>query len=371
MQHSQEYVKNPAISQSDLKLFEENIVRFHKEKILGEIPEEKKGDHFDLGNLVDTILIAPEMKSMYYVVTDYKAAGKLRDVMDRLFNTCKAKYGEDWLVETASREKKIVTLLEVDEQMMREAITAEEWQNNWKMDTKVAKIKDLGAEYWTQLLEAEGKVMVSLENWTKAHSVADDILEDEFIGRELQALKTKPEDENVVPSPFIVHKHAVLFGVFRSTKMKGEVDFFIQDVGTNTIWPWDVKSAKSLAQFKSNYRKFRYGRQGSYYSNLIVQNFPGYTVKPFQFLVIPTESGEYPEKFTMSESELYACADGFESKNGYRIKGWKDLIAEYEWHEMTGKWKHKKEYYETGTNLLKPGEVLDPALLDVPEEVIF
>jgi hypothetical protein len=369
MQHSKEYALDPAISQSDLKLFEENIVRFHQEKILGVQAEEKKGDHFDLGNLVDTILIAPEMKDMYYVVTDYKAAGKLRDVLDTLFENCKAMFGPEWLVETASREKKVVTLLEISEEMMKEAITKQEWQNNWKMETKVGKLKDMGAEYWTQLLEAEGKVMVSLENWTKAHNVADEILEDEFIGRELQALKQK--DDGVTPSPFVVHKHAVLFGVYRGTKMKGELDFFIQDVETLTIWPWDVKSAKSLLQFRSNYRKFRYGRQGSYYSNLLKQNFEGYTIKPFQFLVIPTESGEFPEKFTMSESELYAAAEGFESKNGYRIKGWKDLIADYEWHQMTGKWKHKKDYYEQGTNILKSGEEIDPALLESAEEVIF
>jgi len=366
MRHSKEYEDNPAISQSDLKTFEENIVLFHKEKILGVKADEVRADHFDLGNLIDTILIEPDLKtSLYYVVTDYKAAGKMRDVIDTLFKLCKEQYGKTWIDEITEREKNVATMLDLDTDMIKKAIEANAWQNNWKMDTRITKIQEEGANYWGQLLEAGTRYMIGLDNWNLAHDKATDLLEDEFIGRELKALKDGGNNNQEVL------RHPALYGKFRNMQLKGELDFAIKDDEHMTIYPWDTKSAKSLARFVSNYYKFRYGRQGAFYTELLKQNFPGYKIAPFQFLVIPTDSEENPEKFTMSESEIYAHTEGYDSRNGYHIKGWKELIIDMEWHIEVNQWRHKREYYKAGTNVLKSDATVDPALLVEADEVMF
>lgn len=364
MRHDKNYEANPAISQSDLKTFEENIVRFYNEKILGLQPDEVKTDYFDMGNMVDTILIEPDLKNeIYYVVSQWKASGKMKDVLDQIFKLCLVEYGNEWLKEVKEREDKVATFLEVSTEIMEHAIKALEWQNNWKMDTRISKLKELGTDYWHDIIQANGKHMIDLAVWNKAHEKATDILEDEFIGHELRALKDDHEEH------LQVLRHLCLYGKYSNTDLKGELDFGIKDDKKMEIWPWDVKSAKSLARFKANYIKHRYGRQGAVYTELLRQNYPDYTIKEFQFLVIPTDTEEYPEKFTMTQSEIIAHTDGYESKNGYRIKGWRELVTDLEWHKEMSKWRHSKAYYMHGSNYLTNDMMVDPALVE--EEVVF
>lgn len=347
-----EYEQSLALAQSDLNLFEKNIVAFHKQCILREEGEDRKTDALDLGSLIDTILLEPEKKTeRYYVMTQIKATGKVKDVVDSVFNTVSVSLDED------------VKFIDLTEDIKR-CILLHEYQGNWKIETRIEKIKSLGAEYWEQRLEAGNRHIVSLDVWNIAHSIVEEILEDQFSGPTFKMLKGEHDDH------IVVHKQKALYAEFEGIKLKMLPDFFIEDKMEMIIWPWDLKSAKSHPQFMANYRKYRHGRQGSFYSFGIKENFPGYTLRNFSFLTVPTVSGEHPEVYEMSDSELYANQHGAESDQGYHIEGWQEILRRIQWHITTGLWAHRKEYYESGKNVIRGNANVDPSLLE-EESAIF
>lgn len=358
MVRPQAYELSPALSQSDITLFEKNIIKFHHEVILREPRDDKKSDALDLGSLIDAILLDPDALSNYYVMAQYKASGKEKEVVDLVWTQ---------LVKDEIPLGKIKTLSTYIP-IVEKAIEDIKYQPKWKPETRVMKIVDNGSEYFEQLKEAGGKVIVSMDMWNLAHSTVDGILEDFSTGPTFKMLKGDD-----CPEYIVVHKSADLYGTDTATgkEKKGLLDFFIEDTRSKVIAPWDLKSAKSHAQFLQNYRMSRYGRQGAFYTALLKENFPKYKILPFQFLVVPTQSGERPEIYIMSESELIVNTDGGEHNMGYRIKGYKELMAEISWHENEGAWDHRKEYYETGCNLIKGNSNVDPGLLVEEEGFVF
>lgn len=355
MIRSEAYEQNPALSQSDLLLLERDVNNFYKTKVLGLPAEDKKSDALDLGSIIDAILLDPDALKGYYVMTDFKATGKVKDVVD-------------YVVKALSTDP-VVTYpekLEYCQLLIEKAIEAHEYQTNWKLETRVNKIKSEGAAYYEQLLEAAGRTIVSLEIWEKAYSIVNQMEEDEFTGPVIKLLKNGSDSDHIV-----VHKSVELFGKHEDTELKGIVDFYIEDKREKTIKPWDLKTSKSLARFLANYRSSRYGRQGAFYTKLLESNYPDYKILPFSFLTIPTEGLEFPEEFIMDATELYANTEGMESPNGYHIKGWKELIRDYQWHKENAKWNHTREYYTNGRNILKGNLNVDPALLEVENKPVF
>lgn len=369
-----EYLVNPGISQSDITLFEKNIVKFHKKVILKEEVEDQKSDAMDQGAIADNILLNPENNKNYYVLTDFKASGKEKDIVDIVARMIKTKIEGDIANKKAHENALIMKNWPELKNFEKEIIMAADsidWQPKWKLETKVEKIKENGKDYFEQLKEAAGKEIVKMDVWNAAHSILDQIKEDESTSGVFKMLRGELNEKQ--KARYIVHKAAALFGIDPVTAqaIKGLLDFFIEDTKLKLIHPWDLKTAKSLAQFLNNYRISRYGRQGAVYTTLLKLNFKDYKVLPFKFLVIPTKSEEPPEVFTMSESELIANMDGAESPLGYRIKGFRELITEIQWHTENSKWMHRKEYYMTGHNLIKGNMNVDPSLLVDSDEVIF
>jgi len=366
MQFNQEYRVDPAISQSDLKTFESDIIRFYNQKILG-IVQEKQSDPMDVGSIIDAIILDPEELKKYYVVTDLKATGKIKEVVDMVWGICcnspEQSEGEHFSLSLDRYQDHIIT-----------AITTMEYQGNWKLETRIGKIISEGKEYFEQLQEAHGLHMVGIESWNTAHSTVNDIKEDPF---------TKDIFEHLSEGPahLKIEKKVLLKGRFEDTELKGEIDFLEIDTAAKIIQPWDLKSVKSHTRFRINYRAFKYGRQGAFYTELIRQNYPGYEIKPFKFLVLPTEkdkslpetaSFEHPEIYEMMPGELYINSEGYTFDSGYKEKGWKALIREIQWHIKTGKWDHRKDYYEAeGKNYLDSKINLDEVLIDQEQRELY
>lgn len=363
MNRPAEYVNHPGLAQSDLNLFEKNIYQFHKEVILGEKPEEKKSDALDKGSIADALILQPDALKSYYVMTQYKASGKEKEVVDAVFNlvSTKMKEKEPNMIKWPQLNDFEADIVKGCEQLA--------YQGNWKLETRVAKIIEKGKEYFDQLKEAGGRTIVSLDVWNETHALIDQIKEDEST----HAIFVKLKGEHAEKKRYIVHKQEYIINIDPATgeQVKGLLDFWIEDTKLKEIDPWDLKTAKSHAQFLMNYRMSRYGRQGSFYSNLLSLKYKGYKINPFKFLVLPTQSGETPEVYTMSESELIANRDGAESALGFRVKGFRELITDIQWHRDNGKWDHRKEYYERGYNIIKGNLNVDPALLVDSEEVVF
>lgn len=361
---NQEYIQNTALSQSDIKLFEKNIIEFYNQKILG-LVEEVQSDPMDIGSIVDAIMLDPEELKKYYVVTDLKAKGKVKEVVDLIWNK----------TSTSESYNKDLTLAGLTD-YVKEAIKQVEYQLNWKEETRIKKIEDEGQEYYEQLQEARGMYMVSLESWNTAHALVQELTDDNMTASIIEWLK-HPE---TIPDNITLHLQEVLEGEFELTKLKGKLDFFIVDNNNKVIEPWDVKTAKNHNRFKINYKASKYGRQGAFYTELLKQNYPDYKILPFKFLVLPVENNkklhedaasEKPEVYAMTAKELQIHTDGVYLGNGYRIKGWKELVKEIQWHINTQNFQHRKEYYETGMNTLDTLAGIDIEVTENTEQILY
>lgn len=370
-----EYVADEGFSQSDLNTFEKNIFDFYCTAIAGDQFVDKKSEALDLGSLVDNILLDPDNLKNYYVMTDMKASGKEKDVVDTVYKMILGRIQKDIEERKADKDALITSkwgdITSFEKEIIK-SIEQIEYQTNWKLETRIGKIKTNGKEYFEQLKEAGTRTIVTMDSWTRAHSIVEQLQEDESTKNVFAILKGKISDK--AKKRYVLHKCKALYGtdIGSAIKMKGLLDFYIEDTVEKTIIPFDLKTAKSHAQFMANYRASRYGRQGSYYSELLAIEYPEHTIEVFRFLVIPTESGEVPEIYYMSESELIGNKEGFESNQGFRIPGWKELLKQIAWHKENAKWQHRKEYYERGYNIIKGNMNVDPALLQASNgEVIF
>lgn len=367
MQFDQDYRQDPAISQSDINLFERDIITYYNNKILG-LGEDEQSDPMDIGSLIDAILLDPDELKRYYVVTDLKAKGKVKDVVDEVWKLCcnspSQHEGENSSLELNDYKDHII-----------KAISIHEYQANWKLETRIEKIKSEGSAYFEQLQEAKGMHMVSLESWNIAHSVVEDIKTDPYASDIVKWLKG--ED---VPDHIEIKKKLKLKGEFEGVEMKGELDFVVINTQNKEIIPWDLKSPKSHANFRMSYRSKKYGRQGSYYSELLRQNYSGYKIQPFTFLVVPVARNnnmpleakyELPEVYEMMPAELFIHSEGYTFDSGYVEKGWKSLLREIKWHTTTGKWQHRQDYYTKGRHYLDSKINVDEALLQQESKELF
>lgn len=369
MIRSKEYLEHPGISQSDLKLFEDDICSFYQQKILGIKEEEKQSTAFDIGNLIDALLLDPEALKDYYVVTDLKASGKVKDVVDLVVkleedvynqrmnaHTTGEPIGDTYYTDVPTYPQSLTVCLA----SITTAVDVVEYQKNWKdINTRINKIVEMGAGYYKQCLEARGKIMVPLDNWNKAHTIVDNLKDDEYTANIFAWLKGDHPEE------ITVHCQKELFGYFEDEKLKGILDFYFRNKVTREIWPWDLKTSMSLKGFKANYKQWRYGRQGTIYTELLQQSYPGDKIHDFSFLAIPTQSQEFPERFVMSRGEMILHSEGYTDTRGYRYKGWKELLREVSWHRDKGLWNHRQEYYINGINVLETAAI-DDTLPEVP-----
>ena len=343
------YRDHPGISQSDLKDFESNIVYFYQRKILGLPFKDRQADHFDLGSLIDALLLDPAALKSYHVQTSVKATGKIKEVVD--------------LVWQLVPSQPVGKLHEYPDEIGR-AMTELQYQTNWGAATRLGKIIELGADYWEDLQLARGKHIVSLDVWNRAHAKVASLKDDAYTGLIFAMLRGE------LPRDVELYTQKDLYGHEEGEDTKGLLDFFLVYHTKKYIEPWDLKTSRSHQKFRQDYYGNGLARQGAYYTGLLKQNYSGYQVLPFNFLVVPTESDELAERYQMHPDDIYLYTNGGQLPDGRRIRGYREQLRDLNWHRREGCWHHRRDYYERGHNELRTLS-LNEAVEETPEVVLF
>jgi len=105
------------------------------------------------GSTVDTILTCPEeFDDRFYVADIDKFGDKMRLIVEMLNQICPdAETIEDCI-----------------DQYMIETLNTVGYQAGWKDDTRIKKVKELGAEYYTVLKYSTGKIVISPQEFSEA-----------------------------------------------------------------------------------------------------------------------------------------------------------------------------------------------------------
>lgn len=329
-----EYRDLDLISQSDLKLLDKDPYKFYKQVILKEEQsEDVLADHFILGSLVDYTLLTPGlMKAAFHICNDDKLSETVRNIINLAYRMTKPSGN---ITNNLKLEDISVALLQ--------AAKEQGYGGDWPDKTILTKLtSEKCSLYFDNIVQSNGKLLVNFNMFALSQQIVKKLKNDPFIKDKLTG---QTKDEYIIPQ-------LVLQGVIGGIKVKGMLDYVLIDPVAKTIKPKDVKTCRNVKEFIKSYVEYGYYLQGSFYSALLKQNYPDYTIDNFEFIVASTSLNEAPESFIMSGQDLYAGQYGGDHRFG-SVKGFEAIIEDYKWHLEHNSWDHKRNYYlSNGTNKL-------------------
>lgn len=332
------YYQKPEISQSVLKYFltPDGVVKYIKQLLEGtpaEVIEEdsklyySEKESFLIGTAADYLVTMGE-ENFYkkYCVTDIEeVSDSIKSIIHQVF---------DKLDKTS-----IIGMFSNYTSYIEEAITAHGYYTNRKMETNVNSIIDKGSIYFQQLVDTQGKIILTTETANKVLRVAQN-----YIDLLVKFIIRNGMNKTVVTLYF--QKELIVGG------KKGLLDAVLIDEETSSNIIIDFKSMYSYTQyFPNQVLKHRLDIQASWYSHL---SYDTWSMTPHIVFIVSNT--------TIFESDIYQVADGCEKLSGdsettftkigkkgipsslfvgeslgqyynfqnRELKGWQFLLSEYE-----------------------------------------
>ena len=328
----EDYYINPAISQSQLKLLlgpDPSIFNTIQEPDL--YFEEKK--HFIIGNGVDIQLTRPieEFNQKFHISNlQNKPSDTIKSIVNQVYDRVKETYPN---IETIQNYNNAIL----------DACNDHNYQPNWKTETRIAKIIEAW-EYWEDLKQAEGKVVLSQE-------------ENDLISQIVMSIRTNPTTSKYFETSKdveILDQLAIYFS-YCDIDCKALLDRVIVDHKNKTIQPIDFKTmGDQTLYFPKSLRQRRYDIQAAFYMQALFQwciqqdKYLDYKILNFKFIVESTVNPGNPLVFTCSSELLdigkngrqpYKLCDKPYISSEYitymkfdEIKGFHQLIEDYKWY---------------------------------------
>ena len=332
----EDYYTNPAISQSQLKLLlgpDPSIFNTIQEPDL--YFEEKK--HFIIGNGVDIQLTQSlEAFNEKFHVSNIqnKPSDTIKSIVNQVYDLVKEEVGS--LADKG--------LLRDHTSKIIDSCNDHNYQPNWKTETRVAKVVEAW-EYWEDLEQAEGKVVLSQE-------------ENDLISQIVMSIRTNPTTSKYFETSKdveILDQLAIYFS-YCGIDCKALLDRVIVDHKNKTIQPIDFKTmGDQTIYFPKSLRQRRYDIQAAFYTEALYYfkerdepNWKDYKILPFKFIVESTVNPGNPLVFNCSSELLDIGKNGRQPYKLYdkpyvsseyinymkfdEIKGFHQLIEDYKWY---------------------------------------
>ena len=188
--------------------------------------------------------------------------------------------------------------------------------------------------YFTSLLEAEGKTVISLAEMEISDRIVNE-LKFGIVTKDIFAMEGKGQ------FPLFFH----YFG----TPFKCKLDWLGFDHKNKKLWPYDLKCVGDVENFDYAYIKDKYYVQHAVYSEAIRQYrdefYPDYDIEPFRFVVCDNINKVRPIvfEFDVTHGNIH---QGFETKYGKKIKGAIEVMDEILYHMESGNWLCSKQDFD-------------------------
>lgn len=284
------------------------------------------------------------------------------DVLDILLTQNEEKFYEEYLILTSSEDKPTGQLGDFIDELYRQH-KKNDVKINWDIDIPILDeylIKDSynivgfkrdsqpkvvdrllteGLRYLRFLTSSENKKVIAYEVYKSVLKAKETLLNHEF---------TKEFWDNLDEDVKILYQEPIQFHINDDLEGKALLDILIINHKLKVIQPIDLKSTgEYLSKFPSNFLKYQYYLQASYYSYGLKIIYPDYTILPFRFIVISQLQLDQPLIYQCTEDDLKTGEFGGINKiTNTRVKGWRQLIEDYLWHKEKDFWEYPKEVYE-------------------------
>jgi hypothetical protein len=331
------YKAIPKLNQSLLKKILVSPRSFLEAQKKYQEEEDSNEEHFIFGSMVDLMLTGTktEFDDKYYRVSDdAKCTEAVKIIIDGIFKDTI----EDPLFTGELSDYRAIILQHCKYQ---------NYQANWKDDTKVDKIIEQGTKYFKILTNSIGKVVISETEYSNALACKMALMSDKFI----RPFVDKKYDSEVE----FLDKFIVEFD-FNGLDIKGELDRVVINHKTKIITPVDFKTTgKPVTSFQYDFWSYRYDFQAATYK-IGLANHPkiqelvaqGYFINLFYYIVVEKDLRNNPMIFVVSSDVDQVGYLGGELSNGKRVEGLSQAVGRYKFAVENNAWDYPMEYYLSG-----------------------
>lgn len=302
-------------------------------KAVNKQEEETTAEHFLFGTVVDIMLTGTkdEFDEKFVKIPDEtKCSEAVKAIIDIVA-------GVVFQTET------IDCLLESYREDILDACNYNNYQGNWKDDTRIDKIIKEGTEYFDLLKSIAGKTPITESEYAKAVNAVMALKADKYT----QMYTRKQKDVEYWD------KFIICFG-YEGEEIKGELDRVVINHKTKTITPIDFKTTgKSILGFNYDFWQFRYDFQAAVYTyglqrhsdviNLLGQ---GYTLNNFLYIVVEKSLIHNPMIFEVHRAITKIGWEGGKLNNGRNLDGFIQAVQRYQFATKNDAWNYSQEYYE-------------------------
>jgi hypothetical protein len=217
------------------------------------------------------------------------------------------------------------------------------YQSNWKDDTRIDKIIKEGSEYFDLLKSIAGKTPITESEYAKAVNAVMALKADRYT----QYYTKKQKDIE------FLDKFIVCFG-YEGEEIKGELDRVVINHKLKTITPIDFKTTgKSMLGFNYDFWQFRYDFQAAVYtyglqrhSDIINLLGKGYELNNFLYIVVEKSLIYNPQIFEVHKAITKIGWEGGTLSNGRRLEGFVQAVQRYQFATKNDAWDYSQGYYE-------------------------
>lgn len=224
----------------------------------------------------------------------------------------------------------VIAMREIPAQYIKDILSIAEELGLWskiKDEEKIIK-RFHTTEFWKYILNqliAQNKVLITLEEYNQSVELTDMIKNHTFTKQYFDRSRYE-----------IIYQFPIYWKDEDGFEYKCLLDMVIFDHKDQIIHPIDIKTmGDSILKFLSNYRRFRYDIQGSFYTDGLNQYIKStvhkeYKIEEFKFIVGSFKSN-YPLVYILTDNEYKLGKYGNAEKKGYLR-----LVEEYKWYSKNG-----------------------------------
>lgn len=339
-----EYRKIPCLSYSSIKDFIKSPSYFYKKHILKDIKEDDPSEDMIRGQLVDCLLLDKDNFDNKFIISTQGELDPSKNQMN--YFACKL-----WEKTVAALDEE-TGIMSMDFQELFVAAWEDCIQPNSKgeqerfkkkeIDYVVSKFEGTSYEVWyaeKRVAFLEKKTMVSVQQVTDCENIVNNLL-------------THPNFQDIFFAETgieFLNQFPILFDI-DGISIKSLVDRLMVNHNEKYVKPFDLKVSWELENFGYNLLKNFYYIQAATYNAAVLQwamdNYPGYAVKPMEFIVADSRNFIQPLRYQCTNSDLVHFYTGFKLKSGKEYVGLNQAIQGLEWALNEQKWNITKKNHE-------------------------
>jgi len=283
--------------------------------------KDEQRSYLNIGSAVDTILTqgSEEFYNQFFV-----------SKLDSLPSTTEMIILTEIFKNTSCKD---CTLSQLTDDEIAPVIIQSEWQPKWKLDTKIQKIRNLGEEYYNELVLSKDKIILSDSEFNTIENMVN------YLRTSENTKKYFDENLYVNNDDFDIYYQLPILFIYRDMMCKALLDIVIHDKKKRMVHPIDLKTtSKPILSFPNEVKHYRYDIQASFYTKALQFYFPKDHVTTFEFVVSSTAEPQFPVVFKVSPQLIDIAKNGKEpliyKKTQIRDKviGFDQLIDEYLWY---------------------------------------